>query len=1159
MSGGGGQGGGQGDGPAVGAVDPAGERLTAALRVLRACGHDLDADQVLDVLWLARLLPPSDARAPLVPVRPSPVAAPDPVEPGGRDDTAEEAVPPAPDPEDLPDLTAPSLYAAAQPKPVPDVELWRAADRPRPALPVRVPERKALAQQLELGRALRPLRRRLASRDRLEIDVERTVSALAETRVPDVVQRPVRERWLHLVLLVDDGLSMLLWHRLGAELRTLLERLGAFASLRVHGLDTRAPDGPRLRARPFRRDSPELPTSSVNDPSGRTLVLVVSDGMGAAWRRGDMHRLLELWAARGPVSVLHTLPPEMWEASGVTADRWQATTLRSGGANTSWQIADPVLPRGLADFDGVPVPVLEPTVEALGRWAHLLVSPGATVELPLLARPSRRAPVAPGRAAQGPQHFKDAATPEAYRLAAHLAAVAPLSVPVMRLVQGAVPWPARTSHLAEVFLGGLLRPHPAPVPEPVPAKHRVFDFTAESKAALLDAVPQAELLRTGRTIGRQLERLAGRSPDFPAWLAHPAGGAEVAGGQRPFTNVERRLLSRFGVAVDRPEADGPATADPSAGARPMAAAEHGWEPLLPDDPTRLGQFRLTGRRRGRRTIVYRGYDEVGAAVVVRVPRPDLPAAARLIETEAEALHRLDGRYAPQLLGASLSGSPPWLAMTPVEESDPPAQPLRLSDLVDRATPTAAAPFDKLAGLYAAWQLATALDVCHVNGLVPAGLGAESVFVLRRSIVLGDLSDCAIDGEYAGSGPVPTPYDNVLALGDLLRLISSRAGLEVRGLPEGMHVWQGPTWDALRLMVLRCLDPDPRERPTPGEVAGLLSQYLATARVQGVGGVGATAPPKGAGRDDAAARLPFAPLRVEPREDLLPLRRFGRRGVQQRGRRGEEDQARLTALRTPLAYGRRVTLVGPAGDERGALTVALGSLLAAVRGEPVLAVDGSPAEGALARFLRARNEASWKDLAALPPDASYEDVRGCATVLPSGLEVVAHRRSGYFGVNPGHAQEYMRVLAMTAPHYAFVLTDWAPPALDQTADVVLNHTDRLVLWCRDDRFSRDETVRKLARLRDAGHGALADGAVVALGTNAKGRPYDAYEPDDFAQDAGIPAASMATVPADPVLVHAGYALGGMQPATVRALLDLARLLVDGAADAGDAGDAGEAAD
>ncbi|MBK3581861.1 hypothetical protein JHN63_50605, partial [Streptomyces sp. MBT65] len=46
------------------------ERFGEALRVLAACGHDLDADQILDVLWLARRLPVGED----APLRPEPSA-----------------------------------------------------------------------------------------------------------------------------------------------------------------------------------------------------------------------------------------------------------------------------------------------------------------------------------------------------------------------------------------------------------------------------------------------------------------------------------------------------------------------------------------------------------------------------------------------------------------------------------------------------------------------------------------------------------------------------------------------------------------------------------------------------------------------------------------------------------------------------------------------------------------------------------------------------------------------------------------------------------------------------------------------------------------------------------------------------------------------------
>ncbi|AVH56954.1 MULTISPECIES: SAV_2336 N-terminal domain-related protein [Streptomyces] len=1105
-----------------------GERLAQALRVLGAAGHDLDADQVLDVLWLARRLPATEdaplhrgLRAAQEPPPPPTAPAPD-----------EQPLPqPAPEPDDpdLPDLTSPSLYAAARQTPAPEVRL-RGPERerePRRALPVRVPEGKALSDELELGRALRPLRRRLASRHRLEIDEERTANELADTRLPDVVQRPVQERWLNLVLLVDDGLSMLLWHRLGAELRALLERLGAFATTRVLGLDTRSAREPRLRARPFQHDSTQVPLSTVNDPSGRTLVLVVSDGMGAAWRHGTMHELLYAWAARGPVAVLHTLPPEMWEASGIHAERWQATTRRIGGANTSWDITDRVLPPGLARFDGVPVPVLEPTPGALRDWAQLLASPGATMELPLLSRPSQYAAVAAARDLGSPQHFRDAATPEAYRLAAHLAAVSPLTVPVMRLVQTAVPWPARTSHLAEVFLGGLIRPRPAPVPGPLPAKHLIFDFSDESKSVLLDAVPQAELLRTGRSIGRRLEQLAGNSPDFPAWLAHPDGSAQLPGSHRPFTSVERRLLTRFGVSVEA----GPAGLEPDERGAPVSGADD-WEPLTDDDPRELGPYTLVGRRKGRRTVVYRGVIAPSTVAVLRVPRPDLPTVnAQLIEVEAEALFRLNGQYAPALLGTALDRNPPWLAMAPIADTDAPdAQPPRLSELFSRALLEGTAPFDKVAGLLVAWHLASALAVCHVSGLVPADFSADSVFVLRRSVVLGDLSDCVVDGRYLGTGPVPTAEDNVRSLGEMLQLVSTKAGWEVPGLPEGMHMWQGDTWEQLRLLVLRCLDPDPAARPTAGEVAGVLARYIAMARA-----AKDPAEPQAKTPVHALTDVPLSP----PPADARPT---GRHRLPRFGIGGRE--ARLERLCVPLRRSRRITLLGAYHySGRATTTMVLGSLLAAVRAEPVLALDGAPSEGSLDSFLKDRNRATLRDLAALPPDASYDQIRAHTTRLPSGLEVIAHR-TGHFNSSPVHAQEYARVLAQTAPYYSFVLTDWSPTQLDSSAEVALAHTDRLILCCGTTDWFRSAATRALARLHEAGHARLADEAIV-VATDTEGTGNRVLPTGGTLRPGNI-TGPVVVVPFDLSLRSPGFReLGRLRAATTRAFLDLAELIVEDA--------------
>ncbi|ONK12910.1 SAV_2336 N-terminal domain-related protein [Streptomyces sp. MP131-18] len=1109
-----------------------GDPLETALRVLRRAGWDPQPHELLDVLWLATRLPAgTDLRAR--------DAGPPAAEPGddGQDGTESAAhaaeagrpgrtttdpLPPAAAPDDKPVR----LHAAPGPGTQP-LNLPPPPRTPRRALPVRVPGEKALPDELGMGRALRPLKQRRPSAHGREIDEVATAAALAETRLPDVVLRPTRERWLDLALVVDDGPSMLLWHRLAAELRTVFERMGAFRLLRTYGLDARTPGAARLRRQPFSPEPATLAPSVLDDPSGRTLVVVVSDGMGAAWRDGAVHRAIERWSAAGPVAVVHTLPPGLWDGSGIRAERWNATTRHRGGAGTAWLVTDPVLPDELGTFPGLPVPVLQPLPAAVRPWARFLASSGATAHLPLLLPPRDRPPP---RRERGLQHFRDAASPEAYRLAAHLAAVSPVSVPVMRLVRSAVPWRATTAQLAEVFLGGLLLPAHAPVAGPLPAHHRVFDFAEDAKTALLDAVPGAELLRTGRTIGRRLEELAGRSPDFPAWLVHPAGRATLPDRARGFTSIEKRLMKRFGIA--------PPGAERNDG---RGRPEGDWPPLTPEDPERLGRYRLLGRREaGHGTVRYLAEDPDGHPVLVRAAPPAAPPfSGESLAVEAAALTRLGGRNAPTLLGSDLDAPLPWIATTPPEAvAHPDETAQRLGDLLRTLSrDTAAPPLHVLASLHLGWRLASALSLCHLQDVVLGDFSPATVIVTERRVVLAGLAECAVDGRFAGQGPAPVREDNISDLGRLLDAISNHRR------PDGTRVrlWAGDTWSALRALVESCLYDDPATRPTAGDVEQEMGRFVAMASGAGpAASAAATAPAASAWAPGAARPRPPAPADPPPK---LPgrLRRLAA-GPREGAARAREH---LGLLRAPLAHGHRVTVAGiHPGAGRATATLALGALFAAARGGGVLAVDGVPGMRDLADRLGPRTATeTMRRLAALPDPVTHEDVRRVTARTASGLEVLTHG-ARHPAARINFAAEYRRVLRIAEHHYALVFTDWAVayPAerpLDERAHAVLSMTDRLVVCCPDKTASAGTVGALLDRLAGHGYRDLAENALVLLTPLGQ-----RWEQDGERTRRGIESRGNPTVPlpADPHLAaHGDVAPGLLRRRTLSALLDAAALI------------------
>ncbi|MFJ6573195.1 SAV_2336 N-terminal domain-related protein [Streptomyces sp. NPDC091292] len=1105
-------------------------------------GQELSVHELLDTLWLAARLP-RDQDAPLVgALAPDSEHRPGTARRGGRDlppdggpvagDDGEPAgrVPDQPPP---PAQLMGALHAAAAARSAPEFADPAGPVRRRPnggALPVRVPEEKALGtDELRLNRALRVLKQPHPGQERREFDEEATATAMAETGLPDVVLRPARQRWLDLTLLIDDGISMLLWRRLATELRAMLERLGAFRDIRVHGLDTRSAGAPRLRVRPYDPMAPLLSPASVADPSGRTLVLVISDGVGVCWRDGRMHTALERWARQGPTAVLHALPAHMWASSGIRSEPWLVTTRRRGAANDTWEVADPLLPPGLGEgFPGVPVPVLEPYPPAVAAWARLVASPGASTELPLLTAPEartarRRAGTRGPNAPDAVLRFRDAASPQAYRLAAHLAAVSPLTVPVMRLVQAAVPWRADTAHLAEVFLGGLMRQVDT-ADARLPAQHRRFGFPEDAQEILLDTAAPIDLLRTTRAVTERLSTLVGRSPDFPAWLAHPSGTGELMPGTRPFAWLEDRLLTHLGA---RPMVSVPAPQQPVEYEGVLLPSgldtAPSWLPVRLQDLHTVGPFRLTMRDgTGGRPVAYLGETTDGERALLRVAHSwDSPMARELLDVERRALRRMDGVCAPAVLGSDLQGATPWIALRlDTLGNGLPAPTLR--SVLEVSGPLHASPLLTWLG----WNLARAVERCHRKGIVHGSLTPGAVLVTESALHIISWTSARIDGASSASPlsmPTNSPYrapevtpwgESRIAAGDVYAL-----GVILLQAATGRH-WRWYERDALehhaalrslephvRELLLRCVDEEPEARPTVREV---------------MEGFGALLP--GALEwDDAQDDTPVTDAAETPEQDV------------------RRDRW-IRTIRAPLERPLRIAFVG-VKDRAGCTTttMVLGAVLAEQRQERVLAVDTDRHAGShvhIGRRVYRDTPARLSDLARSVEEVErFEDLRLFLSEHRSGLMVLANDSVSHPPTAGQFADgEYDRVVEVTQPYFDLMLTD-----TDKFPAAVLESADRIVIVSRADPAGLAQAQQAMDRLVALDLPGLVTESVVVLNHS---RPAAGWSLDQGSiRGLSSRCRGVVTVPRDSHL-HMGSTveLSWLAPETYQAYLQLGAVLL-----------------
>ncbi|GHC58005.1 SAV_2336 N-terminal domain-related protein [Streptomyces flavofungini] len=444
---------------------------------------------------------------------------------------------------------------------------------------VLVPAPQALRHELAIQRALRPLKQRVPDRRRRVLDEAATAARAAEHPgslpwAPVLV--PATDRLFSLALVVDTGPAMSVWRPLVRELREAVQRTGAFRDVRVWRL---ADLGKRVGVRSSSR-GPALTPAAVVDPTGRQIVLVLSDCSGPHWWGGRAGPALHLWAGRGPTALLQPLPERLWRRTAAPAVPGRAIAPRAGAPNTALRFT-PHDGHARRPAGTVPVPVLELAPEWLADWAGLLMAAGdhhrdtAVTYVGPDARPQDQPLADEGDLpiTERILRFHSAASPTAADLAAHVALSVP-ALPVMRLIQQRVTPGSRPSDLAEVLLSGLL--------EPVDPARGLYDFVPGARSALLQTLPRPESLAVAELLGRigaEIEARAGSATSaFRAVVAVAQGagsrGLGVAG--EPFALVSEEALGvlrgRAIPVVERPvEVAGESAVVPPAPAVPAVA------------------------------------------------------------------------------------------------------------------------------------------------------------------------------------------------------------------------------------------------------------------------------------------------------------------------------------------------------------------------------------------------------------------------------------------------------------------------------------------------------------------------------------------------------------------------------------------------------------
>lgn len=520
-----------------------GDPLAELVVRLRAVGLDPDVPQLCDALWLARWTrpardpEPADAstrtggrRAPLLDGSHGRGA-------GGRpeDDRTER-------PERPPQDVAADGRVTLYPVPQDGVSHSRGAGRVT-ALPVGVPAAPVLPAPLELQRALRRLQRYRSPAPPLRMRLDETATAERSAQAGGLilpVHRAVTRGDARLQLVLDASSSMRVWDRLFVELQQVFGQLGAFSDIQVSHLH-QGPDGePAVSRSPDAYAAPLHSTDRLSDPTGRRIVLFVSDCAGPLWHSGHAHRLLHHLSRQGPVAVLQPLPQRLWNRTRLPVLFCALSRGETLAGAAALRVRTPAGVPAEARRGALPVPVLPPEPVALGAWARLLSGAGAGPVPGAVGWVRADQPPAPTARAdrrrtpfERVSRFSSSASPAAGRLAVYLAA-APLCLPVMQLVQRTMLPDSGPSELAEVLVGGLVT---RASEEFADGGAQWYRIEPDVRDALLSRLGRDEAMLVLKHCSEYIEQRFGKGgPNFPALALAQLGDGGAGRAYAPTTH-----------------------------------------------------------------------------------------------------------------------------------------------------------------------------------------------------------------------------------------------------------------------------------------------------------------------------------------------------------------------------------------------------------------------------------------------------------------------------------------------------------------------------------------------------------------------------------------------------------------------------------------------
>ena len=514
---------------------------------------DLDVEQILDSVWYAALTysqPQTDISTPLDILSEQPPSPPP---------SKESPSPPSLQNKSGKNGDNPSISA------YPNLQDNQSLRESNPVfLDVPDPPAIPLEWQEEIETILQPLLRKVPGKKKSRLIEEKaTVQAIAETELEEPVFKPLMQRNISLSLIIELGASAIIWKKTLEEIEAIFASIGAFHPLNVHWLKiAEHTKEVILKSRFGNQELTRSPESINSNPSGKKLLIIISDFTSVHWYRGEYIKTLENWSKKGFVTLLQLFPERLWSRTAL--DRYSQVQLQSAPMGTNYlpSLFNNQLISTAEAKQALKLPIITLEPSSIKEWVNVVSGKKQGTLAGVLMQ--KLTPIHPELEpsqilqAQEPQklleRFYNNASASAENLAHRLAAV-PVTLPIIRLIQTSC-LQAKTKYLelpavsvAEVLMGGLFEPQTVDVTS-LRAKELdllTWEFRGGMRESLRKEATEKQLIDTISLVSNYIAASLGKDYDsFQALLFDRTQKEKLPEQVQHFAEISAGTLASLG-------------------------------------------------------------------------------------------------------------------------------------------------------------------------------------------------------------------------------------------------------------------------------------------------------------------------------------------------------------------------------------------------------------------------------------------------------------------------------------------------------------------------------------------------------------------------------------------------------------------------------------